>query len=138
MEQTTILSPVLAMLCLAFLVWLWLFICRFRFIAAEKIDPQALSTPEQVYSTLPPYAANPGYNFRNLFEVPVLFYVLCFYLFLTASVDSTYVTCAWIFVAFRVLHTLIQCSYNNVNHRFGAYALSCIALWVMLGRAVMA
>ena len=137
MAQSKILSPVLAMLCLAFVVWLWMFICRFRFIAAEKVDPQALSTPEQVYSTLPPYAANPGYNFRNLFEVPVLFYVLCIYLYMMGGVDSTHVTCAWAFFGFRVLPTLIQCRYNNVNHRFGAYALSCIALWVMLARTVL-
>jgi hypothetical protein len=138
MSQTSILSPVLGMLCLAFAVWIWMFITRFRFIGANKIDPKELATPEQIYRTLPAFAANPGYNFRNLFEMPVLFYTLCFYLFMMQQVDSTHVTCAWVFVAFRVLHSLIQCSYNNVNHRFGIYALSSIALWVMLVRAVLA
>lgn len=126
------------MLCLALAVWVWMFITRFRFIAAENIAPDELSTPEQVYSTLPPYAANPGYNFRNLFEVPVLFYVLCLVLFTTQSVDSIHLVCAWVFVGFRILHSLIQCSYNNVNHRFGVYAIACLALWVMLIRAVLA
>jgi hypothetical protein len=138
MLDTSILSPVLAMVCLTFVVWVWMFITRFKFIGANKIDAQDLATPDQVYRTLPPFAANPGYNFRNLFEVPVLFYVLCFYLVLVGGVDSTHVTCAWIFVALRAVHSCIQCSYNNVNHRFGVYALASISLWVMLARAVFA
>ncbi len=134
--QSSILSPVLAMLCLTFLVWLWMFATRFRFMAVEKTDAQDLSTPTQVYNTLPPYAANPGYNFRNLLEMPVLFYIICIVLFITQSVDSTDIICAWVFVAFRVVHSLVQCSYNNVNHRFGVYAVSSVAMWVMLARLV--
>jgi hypothetical protein len=136
--DTTILSPVLAMLCLTFAVWLVMFITRFRFIGANRVEAQDMATPKQVYDLLPPAAANAGYNFRNLFEVPVLFYILCFYLVLTQQVDSTHVACAWIFVCLRVVHSVIQCSYNNVNHRFGVYALACVALWVMLARAVFA
>lgn len=138
MSQSSILSPVLAMLCLAFAVWLWLFITRLRYMASHNIEPGELATPEQVYSTLPPFAANPGYNFRNLFEMPVLFYTLCFYLFAMQQVDATHITCAWIFVVLRVVHSVIQCSYNNVSHRFGVYALSSIAVWTMLARAVFA
>lgn len=135
---TAILSPVLAMLSLTFAVWVWMFVSRFRFIGANRIDPQDMATPKQLYDLLPPSAANAGYNFRNLFEVPVLFYVLCFYLVLTQQVDSMHVTCAWLFVVLRAVHSVIQCSYNNVNHRFGVYALGCIVLWVMLFRAVFA
>ena len=138
MSQTSILAPLLAMLCLVLLVWVWMFITRFRFIGEHKIDPADLATPQQVYSTLPPYAANPGHNFRNMFEVPVLFYVLCLIIYVTQGVDSTHVICAWVFVAFRALHSLIQCSYNNVNHRFAAYAVACVALWTMLVRTILA
>ena len=137
-SQQAILLPVLATLLLGFIVWIVMFATRFKAIAAANIDASELATPEAVNQKLPIQALNPSNNFKNFFEVPMLFFVLCFYLFVTASVDSTYVTLAWIFVAFRYLHSIIQCSYNNVNHRFGAYAIACIAVWIMLGRAIIA
>ncbi len=136
--DTSLLSPVLGMVCLTFLVWMWMFITRFRHILANRIDAQEMATPRALYDLLPASAANPGYNFQNLFEIPVLFYVICFYLVLMQQVDGTHVICAWIFVALRAVHSVIQCGYNNVNHRFSIYALSCISLWVMLARAVFA
>ncbi len=132
-----LLQPVLALLFLAFVVWLVMFVTRFKFLGSAKIDPQSLATPEDVNRVLPASARNPSNNFKNLFEVPVLFYVLCVYLVLTGQGSGLDVTLAWVFVGFRYLHSLIQCTYNNVNHRFGAYAVSCIALWVMLVKAVI-
>lgn len=138
LAQYDILHPVLAMLVLSFVVWIWMFATRFHYFARKKIDPQSVNTPTAVYRTLPPYAANPGYNFGNLFEMPVLFYVICFYLAIAGGADHTHLVCAWLFVGFRALHSLIQVTYNRVSHRFGAYAVASIALWVMVGRAVIA
>jgi hypothetical protein len=136
-QQTAILTPVLAMLLLAFLVWIVMFITRFKAIAELNIKPDAINTPEAVDGLLPNYARYPGHNFKNLFEVPVLFYVMCFYLAATGSVDSVAINCAWLFVGFRVLHSIVQCSYNNVNHRFLVYLFSSVALWVMVVRSAI-
>ncbi|MFQ3322389.1 MAG: hypothetical protein ACI90U_000195 [Pseudomonadales bacterium] len=135
--QTAILTPVLAMLLLAFVVWIVLFITRLKAIGELKIKPDAINTPDAVDSLLPNYARYPGHNFKNLFEVPVLFYIMCFYLYATGTADSVAINCAWAFVGLRVLHSIVQCSYNNVNHRFAAYFFSCIALWVMVLRSAM-
>ena len=113
-----------------------MFATRFKVIAAEKIDAGELNTPEAVTDKMPMMARNPANNFKNFFEVPTLFFVLCFYLFVTGKADSTYVNLAWTFVALRYVHSAIHCSYNNVNHRFGAYAIACLALWFMLIRAI--
>lgn len=136
-EVQAILPPVLAMMLLVLIVWLVMFATRFKAIGAEKIPADELATPDLVQQRLPLYAMKPAHNFKNLFEVPTLFIALCFYLYLTGTADSTHVTCAWVFVAFRYLHSFIQCGYNNVNHRFMAYAISCLALWVMLIRAIV-
>lgn len=135
--DTALMPPVLAMLTLALVVWLVMFVTRFKALGEAKVDPQELATPDAVARVLPPSAANPGNNFKNLFEVPVLFYVLAFYLTLTSGVTSLDVTLAWVFVGFRALHSLIHCTYNNVNHRFGAYAVACLAVWIMLVRAII-
>jgi hypothetical protein len=38
--------------------------------------------------------SNPSDNLKNLFEIPVLFYALALYLFITNQVDVAYVTAA--------------------------------------------
>ena len=79
-------------------------------------------------------------NLRNLFELPVLFYALCLLLMqqgLAQPVEVLDVQLAWAFVGFRALHSLVQCTVNIVNARFAFYALSSIALWVMLARACL-
>ncbi|WP_101758794.1 MAPEG family protein [Oceanicoccus sp. KOV_DT_Chl] len=136
-NQNAIFLPLLMTLLLGLIVWLVMFAVRFKAIAAANIQPDQLATPDMVNQALPGSAQNPANNFKNFFEVPVMFFVLCFYLQATNNVDSLYVNLAWVFVAFRYIHSAIQCSYNNVNHRFGAYAISCIALWVMLIRALL-
>ena len=78
-------------------------------------------TPGMFAQLSPPAVNNPSENFKNLFEIPVLFYALALYLFATSQVDGAYLTAAWIFVAFRALHSLVHCTVNIVNLRFFMY-----------------
>ncbi len=78
-----------------------------------------------------------SHNLKNLFELPVIFYAVCLYLFVSDTVDGIYLAAAWCFFAFRVVHSLIHCSYNRVEHRFAAYILGAIALWAMVIRGAM-
>ena len=81
--------------------------------------------------------SNPSDNLKNLFEIPVLFYALALYLFVTNHVDDTYVSAAWIFVAFRVFHSAVHCTVNIVTLRFYLYLASTLALWFMAIRAAL-
>ena len=96
---------------------------------------QTYTTPDKI-GILPDAVNYPAYNFRNLLELPVLFYVLCIYLHVTSSVDATYLALAWAFVALRVVHSLIHCTVNIVMARFLVYCAAALALWFMLARAV--
>ncbi|ARN73647.1 MAPEG family protein [Oceanicoccus sagamiensis] len=136
-NQHSILLPVLATLFLGFLIWLTLFVARFKVILAKAIPASEMATPESVRENMPPSAMQPVNNFNNFFEVPMIFLALCFYLFVTGTADSNYLNLAWVFVAFRYVHTLIHCSYNNAMHRFISYLISCIALWTMLIMAII-
>jgi hypothetical protein len=72
-------------------------------------------------------------NFRNLFEVPVLFYALGAVALATHQVPDWLVVGAWIFVALRVVHSFIHCTYNKVMHRLAVFLTSfglLVALWV--------
>lgn len=132
-----ILLPLLAMLALTMLVWIVMFATRGYYISAAKINVQDFARPEPLNAALPDYAIKPSNNFKNLFEVPVVFYVMVLYLAVSGTADDTHLLCAWIFVGFRALHSLIHCTINNVNLRGMVYAVSCIALIVMVVRGLL-
>jgi hypothetical protein len=97
---------------------------------------QAYTTPDKAAGYLPEEISYPSNNFKNLFELPVLFYALCLYLYVTATVESADVFAAWLFLLFRVIHSAIHCTVNIVMARFMAYSAAALALWFMLGRAI--
>lgn len=135
-SELNIFMPVLAMMLLTMLVWITLLYRRLSTAMSNGIAADRLNTPEKVKELLPEKAMAPAYNLANLFELPVLFYVLSVYLSISNLVDSLFITCAWAFFALRLAHSLIHCSYNKVMHRFAAYLLSSALLWFMLLRAV--
>jgi len=130
--STALALPMMAMLILTFVVWVTMFIHRVGYATANGIDAQEMRTPSDIAKLLPDEKSGSGNNFKNLFEMPVLFYVMCLYLTVFGQVSDLVVTCAWVFVALRAVHSLIHCSYNNVMHRFIAYLASSFALWVMV------
>jgi hypothetical protein len=134
----SILPPVAALMLITFLVWIIAVARRIGYLIANRIHPQRVATPEQVNSLLPEHINRASNNFKNLFELPVLFYVVCLALMAMGKVDAAIVALAWIFVALRALHSAIQCSVNIVRLRFAAYALSSLVLWVMVARFVIA
>jgi hypothetical protein len=132
-----IFGPFFAMMALTMIVWIVMYIRRLRYIAIHRIDPQQLTTLEKGAVLIPEAVNWPAHNLRNLFEVPVLFYALSLYLFVTGEVDAGYVIGAWAYVAFRALHSLVHCSINKVRLRFVLYFLSTIVLWTLLLRAAL-
>jgi hypothetical protein len=74
-------------------------------------------------------------NYRNLFELPVLFYLALAVASQTAQVNAVTLMLAWAFVAARFTHSYIHCTYNKVIHRFYAFVASffiCVILWIVL------
>ncbi len=134
--NNAIFGPMLALMVLTLLVWTWMYHKRLSFIIRNKVRTRDLKTPMQGARVFPEDVIYPGLNLTNLFELPVLFYALCLYLYVTGNVDQPYVILAWAFVAGRAVHSLVHATVNNVNVRFIVYMLAAFVLWAMLGRAV--
>jgi hypothetical protein len=137
MAQTAIFGPFFATMLLTLLVWVYMYIRRIRFITMNNIDPKDLAVPGALAQLSPAEVSNPSDNLKNLFEIPVLFYALALYLFVTSQVDVTYVSAAWIFVAFRALHSVVHCTLNLVMLRFYLYLIATLAVWFMLVRTAL-
>jgi hypothetical protein len=137
MPQTAIFGPFFATIFLTLMVWMYMYIRRIRFITRNRISSKDLAAPGALAQLSPAEVSNPSDNLKNLFEVPVLFYALVLYLFVTTQVDALYVTAAWIFVAFRALHSAVHCTINLVMLRFYLYLFSTLALWFIAVRAAI-
>ena len=139
MSSHAIFLPALAMVALTFIVLAVMFSRRVAQMKRDRIHPQKVATSQQAAALYADVA--PADNFRNLFEMPVLFYLALVVAALTAQVSSLVLGLAWTYVAARVLHSAIHCSYNKAMHRFRAYALSVfvlLALWCVLGYGLIA
>ncbi len=137
MAQTAIFGPFLALMLLTLVVWITLYVTRIRYFVKERIHPQSVASRKQAEAVIPDDVNKAANNFKNLCELPVLFYALCLYLYATESVDAAYVVAGWIFVGFRALHSAVQCTTNHVMTRFRLYMLGSLALWFMLVLAVI-
>ena len=136
-EPDTILGPVVGMMLLTALVWAYMYTRRLSYIKINRIPPQELATPEQAARLLPDSVTLPANNLRNLLELPVLFYALCLYLYVTDSVDGVHVVSAWLFVALRAAHSIVHCTVNIVVFRFLSYFAAALVLWFMLARVLL-
>ena len=123
--------PAVAMVALTFVVWLHMYFRRIAQMQRERIDPQAVATSSQASARLTDCAS--ADNFRNLFELPVLFYLALVVAVQTAQVSTITLTLAWLFVVLRVAHSAIHCTYNKVIHRFYVYFFGGVVLWVLWG-----
>lgn len=137
MMQDAIFSPFFAMVFLTLLVWVYMYIRRISFLIRSKLPQVDLSVPGTLAQISPPNVSNPSDNLKNLFEIPVLFYALLLYLFITKQVDTVYVNAAWVFVIFRALHSAVHCTFNLIMLRFYLYLFATLAVWFIAIRAAL-
>lgn len=136
-KMNSMLTPVLALVCLSFVVWVWMYATRIPAIQRAKLSPNAAMHPGSL-DVLPSEVRRVADNYNHLMEQPTIFYALVFYIYLAGLVDPFYVGLAWAYVGLRVIHTVIQCTVNRVPLRFMVFSLSTFVLMVMAGRAVLA
>lgn len=127
--QTLILWPMIALVAITFIVAVRMFFVRIGEMRARAIPPQAVATSRKAAECYQLTSA--ADNFKNLFELPVLFYALCLALLATQTVTEAQLAHAWLFVMLRAAHSTIQLTYNRVVHRFAVYIAGLATLAVM-------
>lgn len=128
MKQSAIFWPLTVQVLLTLVVALRMYYARVAELRSRRIRPQELATSRGAASLENVAAAD---NFRNLFELPVLFFAVCPILYITNGVTPLQLTLAWAFVCFRIAHSLIHTTYNRVMHRFRVFVLSMLSVFSM-------
>ena len=136
---TAILWPAVAMAGLTFLVWVRLYQLRLGEMARKRIRAQALASAADSVRLLSDTRASD--NFRNLFELPVLFYAGVLLAAHIGVSDMVSLALAWAFVGLRAVRSAVHCPFTHVTLRFVAYVLATlvlIAFWARLAFALAA
>jgi hypothetical protein len=125
MYVRAVLIPVFIQITLTFTLMIWMAIVRRRALSSRTVTESDIALNTQNWPAPALQIAN---AFRNQFELPILFYILCILAIITRQADFLFVVLAWLFVLFRLLHAAIHTTYNRVTHRSLAFALGCFVL----------
>ena len=130
MNNSSIFFPLAAQVLLTAMVWTWMYFTRIREMLTKNIPAQRLENTQRARELLRG-VAGPSENLINLFELPVLFYVAALIAYVSGAVSTIFILLAWLYVGLRFIHSVVHITYNNVMHRFAAYFLSTVILWIM-------
>jgi hypothetical protein len=137
-----ILKPVVALLAWTMVMWIWMYAVRIPAINRLPKDNTPGAdvgwTGAKLDEVLPREAQWKAHNYNHLHEAPTLFYAAALVLALIGQGDGLNAVVAWVYVALRVIHSIWQATVNKVAVRFLLFALSSLALLVLIVHAAIA
>lgn len=142
--ESSILGPVVALAAWTMIIWIWMYATRIPAMSRAGIDATNIvgSTGGALRDVLmakgEEKASWVADNYNHLHEAPTVFYAICLVLAMVGQGDNLNATIAWVYVALRIAHSLVQILSNRVVVRFGLFALSSLALMMLVVHAVMA
>jgi hypothetical protein len=125
---TAIFFPVFAQVILTFGLLLWMGLLRRDALRAGETTYAEIALDDLRW---PPGARQVANCYRNQFELPVVFYVLCLVAFEIGAVGTLMIVLAWAFVASRVVHAYIHTTSNRVDQRGAAFAVGYLIVLIM-------
>ena len=105
--NSEIFMPVYQMFMLTFSVWALILILRLKAINADK-SHQNSEWVVPLFQGGSNYLTYAQRNLTNLFEFPILFYVVCIAIYATGNVDDYFILLACSYFWIRVVHSIIN------------------------------
>ncbi|PWW01559.1 hypothetical protein DFR52_102222 [Hoeflea marina] len=131
MTNTAIFWPMIAQALLTFLIYC---LVSWRRIGSIKAGTSK-AADYRIPTVEPEPSATVVRNLSNQFELPVLFYVVCLSLYITAAAATLAVLLAWGFVVARYAHAFVHVTSNLLRLRRPLFILGLVfvlLLWVVL------
>ncbi len=133
MNSNELIMPMAAMACLTLLVSLRMAIANTWATLSKKVHIKHFRQFD--IENIPNNLISISQHYKNMFEMPVLFYAWILILLFQQNWGQIDVNLAWAYVGFRVLHSISRIPNSNVHLRFGLFIGSYAALcwgWVRL------
>ncbi|GAA0767718.1 hypothetical protein FHS52_001601 [Erythromicrobium ramosum] len=134
-----ILQPVVVLLAWTMVMWVWMYATRIPAMLKAGIDAKGMvgSTGASLRAQLPDNVSWKADNYNHLHEAPTLFYAVAIVLAIIGQGDGPNTMVAWAYVGLRIAHSIVQVTVNRVAVRFALFALSSIALMVLIFHAII-
>ena len=142
--RSDIFEPLVALAAWTMIVWIWMYATRLPAMARAGIDGKTLvgstgrSLRDDLVAKGEEKASWVADNYNHLHEAPTIFYAVAIVLGLVGQGDGLNATIAWAYVGLRIAHSLAQILSNRVLVRFALFALSSIALLMLVVHAAIA
>lgn len=134
MSQHVIVFPVLVQVLLTFAVLIAMGRARRSSIRERRAAPDDVAlSGDKVWNDEARKVSN---NYKNQFELPVLFYAVCAFALIMRMVDIWLLVLAWLFVVSRIVHAGIHVGPNKVRWRGAAFLVGAVvlmAMWLTIG-----
>ncbi len=133
MNQFALIYPMFAMVILTVSVLARLFLGRVQAVKDGSVDATYFRTYQG--EAEPESTLKLSRHFKNLFEAPVLFYIVCLAAMISQQGTVVFQVLAWLYVVLRVIHMLIHTGGNRIGKRVRAYFASWVVLllmWIIL------
>ncbi|MEE2877343.1 MAG: MAPEG family protein [Candidatus Neomarinimicrobiota bacterium] len=121
MDSNLILIPLALMVALTLLVTARLYFVQRRAIKGWEVRYGYFKTYE---GDRPEYLQAARDHYKNMFELPLLFYVWVIVVYLMESVDRIDLGLAWLFIISRIIHSGIRIAdHTKLRNRFAAFTV---------------
>ena len=137
MDNTLILYPLLPVVFLNFFV-----IFHMRYVIEKAIKKREVRYSWfRVYEgSAPEHLLAARHHYKNFFEIPILFYLLCIIIYVIDDVRELDLWSAWLFVVFKLIHSYIRLTSNYVPNRAYAFYICVLLLlggWIYLAIRIL-
>ncbi len=110
-----------------------MFIRRITAVRNGELSPYYFKQYQAEGVNVPKTVILSSRHFSNLFEMPILYFVLSLFILIKIEVDIIHVILAWSFVGLRIIHTIIHLNSNKLVRRLVVFAMSSVVLIIMWG-----
>ena len=130
MSQTQIVLPAVVQALLSIVVLVLLGPARARSMHEKRqsLDDADVRVGRNAWSEQATKVAN---NYKNQFELPVLFFAVIAFVLILRQADATMIGLAWAFALSRIVHAAIHVGPNVVAWRGAAFIFGASVLTVM-------
>jgi hypothetical protein len=141
--NSAILQPVVALAVWTMIIWIWMYATRLPAMGRAGIDAKNMvgssggGLRNDLIAKGEERASWVADNYNHLHEAPTVFYAVSLVLAMIGQGDNLNATIAWVYVGLRIAHSLLQIFSNRVIVRFALFALSTVALMMLVTHAAM-
>ena len=123
-----VLLPVFVQVLLTLLLLGWMARARTACVKSGEVKMRDIALGQQNWPARPTQIAN---SYNSQFQIPVLFYVVVLWAWITKTTDVVFVVLEWLFVLLRIGHAYVHTTSNFVLRRFQVFAAGMLVLVIM-------